>query len=121
MTNIVAMFMLLAPGLIAIRVLWHNKPIGKEDYKHVFTDYVIYSFLIQMSVYGFMFFTHPLRTVSFSVGARASSHILSASFVFKYSAVALVAAVALPAVLPRLIRLWRRLEDNRSKKKDKVE
>ena len=117
MTNIVALFMLLAPGLIAVRVLWNNKPIGKEDYKEVFIDYAIYSFLIQMSVYGFMFITYPERTVSFSAGIHATSHIMTASFVFKYSIVALIFAVILPAIVPRVIKFWRGLEDNRKKRR----
>ena len=113
---IVALFMLLTPGLIAVRVLWNKKTIAKEDYKYITCDYMIYSFLIQLSVYGFMFFTYPQRSVSFAIGTGAVSHILSASFVFKYSAVALLAAVILPFVIPRAIRFWQDLEEKRSKK-----
>ena len=119
MMYILALFMLLAPGFISVRVLWHNKTVSKEDYKFIVCDYVVYSFLIQMVVYAFMFFTYPERTVSFSVGIGAVSHILSASFVFKYSLVALISAVILSVIVPWLIRTWQGLEDNRGKRKRK--
>ena len=120
MLSIVALFMLLVPGLIAVRILWSNRTIAKTDYKFLICDYLIYSFMIQMAVYGFMFFTYPERTVSFSVGIWTTSHILSASFVFKYSVVALAAAVILPGFIPWLINFWKNLEDNRAKKKQVV-
>ena len=116
---IVALFMLLTPGLIAVRILWHKRAangIKREDYKFIACDYMIYSFLILLAVYCFMFFTYPLRTVSFSAEIRAISHILSASFVFKYSIVALLAAVVLPFFIPWAIRFWQGLEEKRSKK-----
>ena len=119
---IIVLFMLLAPGLISVRVLWSKKAIAKEDYKFVVCDYVIYSFLIQLVVYAIMFFTYPERTVSFSVNMAAISHVLSASFVFKYSLVALISAIILPAFLPWLIKFWQSLEDkrgNRGKRKAK--
>ena len=116
---ILMLFMLLAPGFIAVRVLWHNKTINREDYKFIVCDYIIYSFLILMAVYGFMFFTYPNRTVSFALEVRANSHILTASFVFKYSFVALVSALILPVFIPKLIKFWTSLEDNRRRKKGK--
>ena len=116
---LIAFFMLLAPGLIAVRILWNKKDIKREDYKMIASDYVIYSFLIHMAVYGFMFFTYPERSVSFVTEVRAISHILAASFVFKYSAVALLAAVILPVFVPWVIKFWLNLENNRGKKKTK--
>ena len=67
----------------------------------------------------FYVFTFPDRTVSFTLGVSANSDILTASFVFKYSSMALIAAVILPALLPRIIKIWTSLEDNRRKKKRK--
>ena len=116
---VIAFFMLFTPGLIALRLLWHKKEIKKEDYRFLVCDYLIYSFLIQLAVYGFMFITYPQRSVSFAAGMGAVSHILSASFVFKYSAVALAAAVVLPIFVPWLTRLWLSLEENRGKRRSK--
>jgi len=114
---IVSALMLLAPGLISTRILWRSKPITRGDYKLIASDYAIYSFLIMLVTYGFMFFTYPERTVSFVPGAEAMSHILSASFVFKYSLIALVASLILPAFIPWIAKIWRSLEDNRNKGK----
>ena len=113
---LLAIFLLFSPGIIATRILWRNKKISQGDYFSVFCDYVLYSFLIQMMTYGFMFFTYPDRTVSFSVSIPAISHISTASFVFKYSAVSLVFALVLPAIVPWVVRIWRSLEDGRKKK-----
>ena len=117
--SVITFLLLFAPGLIAMRILWNAKEIKREDYKFIACDYVIYSFLIHMTVYGVMFFTYPERSVSFVTEIGANSHILAASFVFKYSAVSLVMAVITPAFVPWLIRFWTSLEDNRSKKKTK--
>jgi len=109
---VVVLFMLLAPGLIAVRMLWSKKEIKREDYKFIVCDYVVYSFLIQLAVYGFMFFTYQYRTVSFAAGVAAHSHILSVGFVFKYS----VASLATALILPRLVKFWINLEENRAKR-----
>jgi len=111
--------MLLAPGLIALRIIWKDRAIERKDYKFVASDYLIYSFLIQMSVYGFMFLTYPERTVSFALNTEAVSHILSASFVFKYSFIALVAALVLPAIVPRIAEGFINLEKKRKERLEK--
>ena len=116
---ILAIILLLAPGLVSVRILWRNKKISQGDYFFIFCDYMLYSFLIVLAAYGFMFFTYTGRTVSFSPGFVAVSDIFSAGFVFKYSAVSLVAALALPAFVPWVVRVWRSLEDRREKKKAK--
>ena len=116
--SVITFLLLFAPGLIAMRILWNAKEIKREDYKFIACDYVIYSFLIHMAVYGVMFFTFPTRSVSFVTEVRANSHILSASFVFKYAAVSLVTAVILPALVPRLIKFWTRLESKRESKRE---
>lgn len=116
---IVALFMLLAPGLISIRILWNKKAskgLKIEDYKFIACDYIIYTFLIQTAVYGFMFFTYPERLVSFALNVYATSHILSASFVFKYSFMALTSALILPALVPWATNFFINLENNRGKK-----
>jgi len=113
---IIAFLMLLAPGLIAVRILWREKTISQDDWKLVVIDYFVYSFLIMLAVYAFMFFTYPDRTVSFSVNVTAISTILTASFVFKYSIVALISALILPIFVPWVIRIWTSLEDKRDKR-----
>ena len=113
MTFIVALFMLLTPGLIALRILHGDKAIGRGDWKFIVCDYFLYSFLIQIAVYGFMFFTYPPRTVSFHADILAASHILHASFVFKYSVIALVSALVLPFLVPKVVRFWQRQEEKR--------
>ena len=113
---LLAVLLLFSPGVIAVRILWRNKKISQVDYFSIGCDYVLYSFLIQMMTYGFMFFTYPERTVSFSASIPAISSIITASFVFKYSAVSLVFALALPAIVPWIVRIWRSLEDGRKKK-----
>ena len=120
---VVSSLMQLAPGLIAVRMLWHKRAtngIERKDYKFIACDYLIYSFLIQLAVYGIMFITYPERTVSFAVGIGATSHVLSASFVFKYSVAAIIAAVVLPVFVPWLIEYWLSLEIKRGKNETEV-
>jgi hypothetical protein len=108
--------MLLAPGLIAVRILWRKKEIRREDYKFIVSDYIVYSFLIHSAVYGSLFFTFPDRTVSFSAEVTAWSNILLASFVFKYSIASLLAALILPATVSWLAKSWLSLEEKRTKR-----
>jgi hypothetical protein len=108
---VIPFLLLMAPGLIAIRILWSKKEIKREDYKTIVCDYIIYSFLIHMAVYALMFITYPERSVSFATETVAISHILSASFVFKYAAASLAAAVILPALVSRLAKLSMSSED----------
>ena len=104
---IIPILMLLTPGLIAIRILWRDKVINRAEYKYVISDYIIYSFLIMLTVYAFMFITFPERTISFSTQHVAvHSHIHAASFVFKYTASALVASLILPVLVPWICRLF---------------
>ena len=112
----IAIFLLLSPGFIAIRILWRNKKISQGDYFFIVCDYAVYSFLIHMMTYGVMFFTYPERTVSFSASLPAASSIITADFVFKFSAVSLFFALAMPAFVPWVVRIWRSLEDGRKKK-----
>ena len=104
---IIPILMLFTPGLIAIRILWRDKEISRSEYIYVISDYIIYSFLIMLSVYAFTFITFPERTVSFTIQqVPAHSHIYAASFVFKYSISALVASLILPVFVPWLCRLF---------------
>ena len=116
MMIILALFMLFAPGLIALRILWRGKKIVLSNCFDVISDYIVYSFLVQTMTYGVMWFTYTERLVSFSATIPATSQILSASFVFKYSVVSLIFAIALPAIVPWVIHIWRKLEDGRKKK-----
>ncbi|MCL2015115.1 MAG: hypothetical protein FWG68_02580 [Defluviitaleaceae bacterium] len=114
--QIVALILLLVPGLISVRILWYGKEISKSDYKFIVCDYFVYSFLILLVGYAIMFLSYPERSVSFSVDVprvAAVSHILAASFVFKYGAAALASAVILPAVIPAVCKFWLNAEANR--------
>ena len=115
---LLTLVMILAPGLIAIRILWSKKEIRREDYRNIVCDYGIYSFLIHMVVYGVLLFTYPERTVSFAAEVNAISHITSVAFVFWYFTIALIAALVLPAIIPKVVEIWLSLEDSRGKKKD---
>ena len=111
MTNIVALFMLLTPGLIAVRILWKGREIERSKLFGFVSDYVVCSFLVQMMTYGVMWITYPERTVSFSTNVLAVSNITGAGFVFKYSAVSFAYAIVLPITLPIFLRSWQITED----------
>jgi len=111
---VIPLFMLLVPGLISVRMLWRGKNIGRDEWKFVISDYLIYSFLIMLTVYAIMFFINPERTVSFVPEIWARSHIGSAGFVTKYSFTALVASLVLPGIIPAICKLYFSMEDNRS-------
>jgi len=106
-----AFFLLMAPGLITIRLLWSDKinSLDKCDYIFIITDYMIYSFLIILCSYGFMFLTYPARIVLFSTDISAYmlgvSHIGKAGFVLKYGVISLIFSILLPYVISRLIGL----------------
>lgn len=96
---IVLLFMLLVPGLIAVRIHWSGREITGKDVAFLVSDYLIYSFLIMLFDYAVMFFTYPERSVSFSVRVfQTVSHIYQSSFVFKYSFIALALSLALPYI-----------------------
>ena len=113
----ISFFLLLFPGLISVSILWRNKKISQGDYFFVLCDYAIYSFLILLSNYGFMLFTYPERTVSFSANVPAFSSIDQVSFVFSYALVSLISALALPPLVSWITKIWRNFEDGRVKKK----
>ena len=113
---IIVLLLLLAPGFISLRILWSGKTINHSNCLSFLSDYMIYSFLIMLCTYGFMFLTYPDRTVSFSVNMlSANSSVLSASFVVKYSLVSLLSALILPIVIPRLVGVFRKLEKRRKR------
>ena len=115
--TIIKLLMLLAPGLVSLRIVWRGKRIGRQDYKYIVCDYVIYMFAIQTIAYAFMFFSYPDRLVSFSTtNIWATSHILSASFVFKYSAISIFAAVVLPVIVVSIKGFFNRIDDRKSEK-----
>jgi len=119
MTFLIALVLLTAPGLVSLRILWKGKQMPKDDWKYLVSDYLIYSFLIIICVYGFMFLTYPQRSVSFDMHNNAISHISSASFVFKYSVVALFSSIVLPVFVPWIIGKFQALEKNRLEKHSK--
>ena len=104
----IAFLMLVVPGLISVRILWNDlKAVDRLNLKYVISDYLVYSFLIMLSAYTVMFFTDASRTVSFYVNTPAVSHILAASFVFKYSVVALVTSIVLPIIVPKIVNYYK--------------
>lgn len=113
--TIIALLMLLAPGFISLRILWRNKPLSRSNIFQLISDYFIYSFLTLLSTYSFMFLTYPDRRVSFSPEILATSHILTASFVVKYSFVALISALLLPAIIKFLLKVIVKLEKMRKR------
>jgi len=117
---IIALLLLLVPGLISLRILWRGKKINLPDLKFVISDYLIYSFLNMLAAYSFMFFSYPGRTVSFSTKIEATSHIFLAGFVFKYSLIALLAAIVLPLIVPKISQWFFTLEEKR-KNREKEE
>ena len=112
-----AFILLLFPGFISVGVLWRNKKIAQGDYFLVACDYAVYTFLILLSTYGYLFFTLPERTVSFSPGIFAVSYVINAGFVFQYGVASLISSLVLPAFVPWVVRVWRLLEDGRKRKK----
>jgi len=110
---IITLFLLLVPGVISLRILWRGKSVSRSDVKFLVADYLIYSFLILLVTYAFMFFSYADRTVTFSTSIYAVSTILSAAFVFKYSIVALITSLILPAFVPWICRSFLRLEEKR--------
>jgi len=119
---IVTLFMLLAPGLIAVRILWHKREIRKEDYKLVACDFIIYTFLIHTVVFGFIFLMHPERSLYIALNEFRANvvEVLVSSFVFRYSVSAsLVAALILPVVVPFVTRFWTSLDDRKKKRQVK--
>ena len=112
----IVLLMLLAPGLISFRILYSGKTISKSNYKYIVCDYLVYSFLIVLVVYAVMFFSYPERTVSLSIhNTDTHSQIYSASFILKYSLMALTASVLLPIIVPKLYRVFLKLEKNKRK------
>ena len=114
---IIAFLLLLAPGFVSMRILWSRRTIDRSSCLLFLSDYMIYSFLIMLCTYGFMFITYPDRTVSFSEYAHANSSILTASFVVKYSLAALLSSLFLPVILPRVLGVCKKLEDRRKRLK----
>ena len=98
MMVLIALLILLVPGLIATRIHWRGRTITRADSLFLVWDYLTYTFLILLLNYGFMFFTYAERKISFSSQMPFfDSNIFSASFVFKYSLLALLLALALPS------------------------
>jgi hypothetical protein len=97
MNIFIAFLMLFVPGLISVRIHGITK-IARDNWQGALFAYLVYSFTIVLCVYGFMFLTFPQRAVSFSLSA---GDIYSASFVFKYSLVALIFSLVLPKLRAR--------------------
>jgi hypothetical protein len=96
MMTIISFLMLFVPGLIALRLHGIAK-VTKENWQSALLAYLVYSLLIIFIDYTVMFISYPIRTVSFSPWVmQFHSNIYGASFVVKYTLVALVSSVGLP-------------------------
>jgi len=96
MVIFIAILMLVAPGLVSIRVKWNKKRASKSDFKHILSDYLIFSFTIMVLVFIFIFLADAIRGLSFVDRVFAFSQGVSAGFILNYSVVAIIAAVVLP-------------------------
>jgi hypothetical protein len=96
----VPFLMLFVPGLIAICI--HEKTLvrfTRENWQPLLWKYLFYSFAIVLAVYFVIYLDYPERVLSFSLSAEeAHSNIQMASFVLKYSLLAVAAALLLPKV-----------------------
>ena len=107
---IVALLILLAPGLISLRIYWRGRTISAADYKYLVCDYIIFSFIILLFGYTIIFIANPSKSVSFSAQHfDFESNIYTAGFVVKYSVAALALSVAIPVVARKIVpKLFRR-------------
>jgi len=107
---LVALLMLLAPGLISLRIYWHGRTISTADYKYLVCDYIIFSFIILLLGYAILFISSPNRFISFSAQYfDFESNIYSAGFVVKYSVAALALSVVVPVIARKIVpKLFRR-------------
>jgi len=107
---VVALLMLLAPGLISLRIYWRGRTISTADYKYLFCDYIILSFIILLLGYIIMFVSDPNRSVSFSAEYfKFDSNIYTVGFVVKYSVIAFALSVAVPLIARKIVpKLFRR-------------
>jgi len=90
--------MLFVPGIIAVSV--HNGRlihVTRDNWQSLIWKYLLYSFAIIIVAYFFMFLTYPERSVSFSPWATWTiNNVLQVSFIFKYTLVAVAAALVIP-------------------------
>jgi hypothetical protein len=94
---------------MALRIHWLGREITRASYKYIACDYIIYSFAIIAICYVFMFLSYPTRTVSFSSGVFSThSNVYQASFIAKYSFVAIISALTLSIVIKFRWILWKK-------------
>ena len=116
---LIPLSLLLIPGLIAVRIHWRGREIVRRSFIYFLWDYFIYTFLIIMLDYGFMFLTNAKRQVSFTLqNIKLDSTIYSAGFVFKYSMAALIFALILPVLVRNRPRLKVTIDDEEEEKDD---
>jgi len=90
--------MLFIPGIIAVSVhIGRLIHVTRENWQSLMWLYLLYSLAIVFVVYFIMFLSYPQRSISFSPWAtEATSSVLHASFIVKYTLFASSSALCLP-------------------------
>lgn len=96
----VIILLLLVPGMLAWRIAGDGELTGWKDLGKAFVNWLVHDLIIVCLVYAALYIMKGASTVSFSttfLGEEVYYSIFDISFVFRYSALALCAAVALGA------------------------
>lgn len=97
----VIILLLLVPGMLTWRIAGDGELAGWKDFGKAFVYWMIHDLIILCLVYAAIYITKGAATVSFSTtfpGEEVYYSIFDISFVFRYSALALCAAVGLGVV-----------------------
>ena len=96
----VIILLLLVPGMLTWRIAGDGELAGWKDFGKAFVYWMIHDLIIVCLVYAALYIMKGASTVSFSttfLGEEVYYSIFDISFVFRYSALALCAAVGLGA------------------------
>lgn len=97
----VIILLLLVPGMLTWRIAGDGELAGWKDFGKAFVYWLIHDLIIVCLVYAALYIMKGASTVSFSttfLGEEVYYSIFDISFVFRYSALALCAAVGLGVV-----------------------
>ena len=106
--SVIALLILLLPGLVSVGIIWRRKIITKPDYKFILKDYLIYSFVINIpSACIILFFMNAMpqqHSLTFFLNVLSANGTRGALFMLGYLMLALFFAIVLPIVLPWLTK-----------------